>query len=119
MRFVVNIGKKFVNISVESSTALSITGSITLSSSCPACAANATVVSLPIILKQIIFIHSASDGFTFPGMIEEPACTAGISSSPNPATGPEAINLISFEIFPSSTAKFLRKDDACVIASLL
>src|SRR5689334_16559979 len=71
------------------------------------------------MLKQIIFIHSASDGLTLPGIMEEPACTAGIPISDNPATGPDAINLISFEILPSSTAKFLRVEDRLATANLL
>jgi len=37
--------------------------------------------------------HSDSDGFTLPGIIDEPACTAGIVISDNPAIGPDAINL--------------------------
>ena len=116
IRFVENTGKKLVSISVESKTDLSIPGSITLSSNCPACAAKETAVSFPITLKHIIFIHSASDGFTLPGIIEEPACTAGIPISDNPAIGPDAINLISFDIFPSSIAKFFNADDALAIA---
>ena len=51
-----------------------------------------------------MFIHSASDGFTLPGMMEDPACTAGILSSDKPAIGPDAMSLISFDILLSSTA---------------
>src|SRR2546421_7044579 len=113
------MGTKFLSISVESKTDFSITGSITFSSNCPAWAANATVESFPIILKQIIFMHSARDGFTLPGIIEEPACTAGMLISDKPATGPDAINLMSFEILPISTAKFLSVDDRFATANLL
>ena len=94
-------------------------GNITLSSNCPACAANETVVSFPITLKQIIFIHSANEGFTFPGIIDEPACTAGIPISDSPAIGPDAINLISFETLPNSIAKFFNADDAFATGNLL
>ena len=66
-----------------------------------------------------MFIHSASEGFTLPGIIDEPACTAGIPSSLRPAIGPDAINLISFETFPSSIAKFFNADDALVTGNLL
>ena len=66
-----------------------------------------------------MFIHSARDGFTLPGIIEEPACTAGIPISDIPATGPDAINLMSFDIFPSSIAKFFNADDALATGNLL
>ena len=49
-----------------------ITGLITLSSSWPASAAMATVRSHPITWKQTWFTISGIDGFTFPGMIDEP-----------------------------------------------
>ncbi len=72
------------------------------------------------MLKQIIFIHSAKDGFTLPGIMDDPACTAGIPSSANPAIGPDAISLMSFASFPISSAK-LRKDieNSPVIVTLL
>jgi len=106
-------------MSVDSSIHFSIPGNITFSSNCPPWAAQETEVSFPIMLKQIIFIHSAKDGFTFPGMIDEPACTAGIPNSASPAIGPDAINLISFAIFPISIAKFRKALDAFTTANLL
>ena len=65
-----------------------ITGIITLSSSCPASAAAQTVVSQPITWKQTWFTISGIDGFTLPGMIDEPGCTAGSAISAMPARGP-------------------------------
>ena len=44
--------------------------------------------------------------------MDEPAWTAGIPNSANPAIGPDAINLMSFAIFPISNAKFLNAPDA-------
>src|SRR5579875_1487310 len=114
-----NIGTKFLIMSVDSRTALSMTGNITFSSNWPDWAARATVVSFPTMLKQIMFMHSASDGLTLPGMMEEPAWTAGIPNSESPATGPDAINLISFENLPSSSARFLKVDETFETANLL
>ena len=65
-----------------------ITGIITFSSSCPASHAIATVVSQPITWKQTWFTISGTDGFTLPGMIDEPGCTAGSAISDSPARGP-------------------------------
>ena len=54
-----------------------ITGIITFSSSWPASAAARIVASQPATWKQTWFTISGTDGFTFPGMIDEPGCTAG------------------------------------------
>ena len=64
-------------------------------------------------------MHSASDGFTLPGIIEEPACTAGIPISARPATGPEAISRMSFASLLISIAKFRRDDETFVTGNLL
>ncbi len=66
-----------------------------------------------------MFMHSASEGLTLPGIIDEPACTAGIPISASPATGPEAISLMSFAILFSSTAKLRRAPDRLTTAYLL
>ena len=66
-----------------------ITGIMTLSSSCPCSAAMATHVSLPITWKQTWFTISGIDGFTLPGMIDEPGCTAGSRISSSPVRGPD------------------------------
>src|SRR5438477_460120 len=63
-------------------------GIITFSSSCPAWAPHATVVSFPITWKQTWLTISTIAGFTLPGMIDEPGRTAGITSSPKPVRGP-------------------------------
>ena len=44
-------------------------------------------------------MHSARDGFTFPGMMEDPGCTSGSEISPNPARGPEPNQRRSLAIF--------------------
>ena len=54
-----------------------MTGIITLSSSCPASAASATVVSRPRAWKHTWFTISAIEGFTLPGMMLDPGCTDG------------------------------------------
>src|SRR6266498_2881709 len=79
-------------------------GIITLSYNCPACAPHATEVSLPITWKQTWFTISAIAGFTFPGMIDEPGCTAGSESSPNPVRGPETRSRRSLQIDDTSIA---------------
>ena len=82
-----------------------ITGIITLSSSCPASAAAATVRSHPITWKQTWFTISGIEGFTFPGMIDEPGCTAGSAISAIPARGPMLSSRKSEAILPTSTAR--------------
>jgi hypothetical protein len=54
-----------------------ITGIITFSSSCPASAAARIVASHPDTWKQTWFTISGIDGFTLPGMIDEPGWTGG------------------------------------------
>ena len=61
-----------------------MTGIITFSSSWPASQAIATVMSQPITWKQTWFTISGTDGFTLPGMIDEPGCTAGSAISDEP-----------------------------------
>jgi hypothetical protein len=63
--------------------------------------------------------HSDSEGFTLPGIIDDPACTAGIVISDRPAIGPDAINLRSFDNFINSIAIFLRVEEHIVISNLL
>ena len=57
------------------------TGSITLSSNCPASEARQMVWSLPMTWKATWFTTSAMTGFTLPGMMEEPGWRAGRLSS--------------------------------------
>jgi hypothetical protein len=54
-----------------------ITGIMTLSSSCPASAAARMAASQPNTWKHTWFTISGTDGFTLPGMIEDPGCTGG------------------------------------------
>ena len=81
-----------------------MTGIITLSSSCPASQATATVRSQPMTWKQTWFTISGTDGFTFPGMIDDPGCTAGSTISERPARGPMLSRRRSLATLPTSTA---------------
>ena len=81
-----------------------MTGIMTFSSSWPASAASATVWSLPITCQQTWFTISAMLGFTLPGMMLEPGCTAGSTTSAKPVRGPEARSLRSLAILFRSTA---------------
>jgi hypothetical protein len=56
-------------------------GIVTFTSSCPASAHIVIAVSCPITWKQAMLSISATAGFTLPGMIDEPGCTAGSSIS--------------------------------------
>ena len=64
-------------------------------------------------------MHSARDGFTFPGIIEDQAWTAGIPSSDSPALGPDAISLTSFAILLSSTENYYNAEDMFATTYLL
>src|SRR5215217_8269990 len=55
---------------------------------------------------------SATAGFTLPGMILEPGCSAASSISFNPVCGPEFIKRKSFAIFDSSTARHDKAADS-------
>src|SRR5919112_3381313 len=114
-----NIGKKFFNMSVESSTHFNMPGNMTFNSNWPAWAAIATETSLPIILKHIMLRHSASDGLTLPGIIDEPACTVGIRISAKPAVGPDAISRISYAILLRSIARLRSADEQFATSYLL
>jgi hypothetical protein len=48
---------------------------------------------------------SGIEGFTLPGMIEEPGCTAGSAISARPARGPLLSSRRSLATFDSSTAR--------------
>src|SRR4030095_16751618 len=68
-----------------------ITGSITLSCSWPADAANVTVRSSPITRKPTWLTTSGITGLTLPGMIDEPGCICGRLISLNPQRGPQHV----------------------------
>ena len=80
-----------------------MTGIITLSSSWPASAASATVVSRPSAWKQTWFTISAIEGFTLPGMMLDPGCTAGSTISASPVRGPDASSRMSLAILLRSS----------------
>ena len=83
----------------DSRIANAATGIITLSSSSePAAPQNAIVASLPITRAATMVTDSLMTGFTLPGMIDEPGCTAGIAISAMPARGPMPISRISLAI---------------------
>ena len=89
---------------IDCSRFSAITGSITLSWKLPDWPAIVIVVSLPMTCAHTIVVASAITGFTLPGMIDEPGCSAGSSISPRPASGPEFIQRRSFAIFMSAHA---------------
>ena len=62
------------------------------------------VVSHPSTWKHTWFTISGTEGFTLPGMIDDPGCTAGRAISLNPARGPMLSRRRSLAIFDSSTA---------------
>ena len=78
-----------------------MTGIITFSSSWPASHASAIVVSHPITWKQTWLTISGIDGFTLPGMIDEPGCTGGSVISASPARGPMLSSRRSLATLPS------------------
>ena len=58
-------------------------------------------------------------GLTFPGMIEEPGCTSGRSSSKRPARGPEPSQRMSLAIFIRETATVLSTPLAATAPSIV
>ncbi len=77
------------------------------------------VASLPITCAAIIVTDSGTTGFTLPGMMLLPGCSAGSAISPNPASGPLFIQRKSFEIFIRLTAKTLSWPDSSTAVSWL
>jgi hypothetical protein len=88
-----------------------ITGSNTLSCSCPASAAIDTVRSLPITRKQTMFTTSGITGLTLPGMIDEPGCFAGRLISRRPQRGPEESSRRSLQTLESLIARLFMHDE--------
>ena len=70
-------------------------------------------MSLPITSKATWFTTSGMTGFTLPGMMEEPAWTAGSAISPMPARGPEESSRKSLQVFESLTAMRFRTPESC------
>ncbi|CSA45795.1 Uncharacterised protein [Vibrio cholerae] len=63
------------------------------------------VLSLPNTLKQTWFTTSGITGFTFAGMMDEPACSSGKLISFRPARGPEESRRRSLQILESFIAR--------------
>ena len=106
--FSVSVSMALVSREMDSNIAWAITGSMTLSWSCPASAAMVTVMSLPITLKHTWLTTSGITGLTLAGMIDDPACSSGRLISLRPARGPEDSSRRSLQIFDSLTAVRLR-----------
>ncbi len=76
-----------------------------------------TVTWFPITCAHTIISASLITGFTFPGMMEEPGCTAGRVISASPEVGPLASQRMSLAIFSSATASVLSAPEAKTYAS--
>ena len=87
-----------------SSTLRAITGSMTFKSKLPCVFATVTVTALPITWEQTMMSCSHMTGFTLPGMMDDPGCTAGSDSSPSPQRGPDDSQRMSLAIFSSEVA---------------
>ena len=101
----------FMNIVCASKMQAAITGSNTLSWSCPPSAAIVTVRSLPITRKQTMLTTSGITGLTLPGMIEEPGCFAGRLISRRPQRGPDDSSRRSLQTFDSLIARLFMQDE--------
>ena len=88
----------------DSKRASAITGRYVFSSRMPWEAPNVTVVSLPKTRAATWLTDSHSTGLTLPGMIDDPACSSGSSSSADPADGPLASRRMSLAILVRATA---------------
>ena len=73
--------------------------------------------SLPITCAATMAVASGMTGFTLPGMIEEPGCSACRLISPRPARGPEFIQRRSLAIFIIATAMALSCPESATAAS--
>ena len=91
-------------------------GSKALSCSWPASAAIETVTSWPMIWKATWLTTSGMTGLTLPGMMLEPAWTAGRLISLKPARGPDDSSRRSLQILDSLTATRLSVPDSCTNA---
>ena len=80
-------------------------GIITFSSNCPAWPASITARSLPMTWKEAMLSISARTGFTLPGMMLLPGCTAGRWISSRPVAGPLDSRRRSLAMRSSVTAR--------------
>ena len=102
---------------LPSSRSQAISGSITLSWKLPLWPAIEIAWCRPITCAQAMHSASGITGLTLPGMIDEPGCSAGSSTSPSPASGPEFIQRRSLPIFISATASALNCPDSSTRSS--
>ena len=100
-----------MNIVCASKMQAAITGSNTLSCSCPPSAAIDTVRSLPMTRKHTWFTTSGMTGFTLPGMIDEPGCFAGRLISRKPHRGPDDSSRRSLQTFESLIARLFMHEE--------
>ena len=93
-----------------------ITGSNTLSCSCPPSAAIVTVTSPPITSKQTWFTASGITGLTLPGMMLEPGCRSGRWISARPVVGPDDIQRRSLQVFVTPLNAHIGYEQAAKVA---
>src|SRR5450432_17094 len=77
------------------------------------------VASLPITCAAIMATDSGTTGFTLPGMMLLPGCSAGSAISLKPARGPLFIQRKSFDIFIRLTPRTLSWPDSSAAVSWL
>ena len=94
-----NTRETFASRRTLSSRLRAISGSMVLRSSCPHCAPTVTATWLPMTCAPTWITDSQMTGFTLPGMMLEPGCTAGSATSARPQRGPEFISRTSLAIF--------------------
>ncbi len=94
-----------------------MTGSMTLSWKLPDWPATVIAASLPMTCAATIAAASGITGFTLPGMMLLPGCSAGRAISPRPASGPLFIQRRSFAIFMRLTAIVLSWPESSTAAS--
>src|ERR1044071_8851 len=58
-----------------------------------------------------MFTSSGITGFTLPGMMDDPGCSAGRLISARPALGPDVNRIRSLDIFESFTARLLSAEE--------
>ena len=76
-----------------------MSGSMVLRSSCPPWTPSVTAVWLPVTWAHTWIKASQITGFTLPGMMLEPGCTAGRAISASPQRGPLFMSRTSPAIF--------------------
>ena len=98
MQSVRSISSPLVSIVMDWRTLCMIIGQKTFSSKLLLWQALSMTLSFPMTCIAIISVASGIDGFIFPGIIDEPACTGGSVISIRPAFGPLLMLLRSEQI---------------------